>query len=86
MNNGSPVIALSGVVKTFGHVRALDGLDFTVDEGTWTSLDVSTDGKWIVFDLLSQIYRVPAAGGPYAAGSRSSLTASSNSPIGISPL
>ena len=34
MNNGSPVIALSGVVKTFGHVRALDGLDFTVDEAS----------------------------------------------------
>ncbi len=49
------------VTKPRGRTR---DIDFTVDEGTWTSLDVSSDGKWVVFDLLSQIYRVPAAGGP----------------------
>ena len=38
-------------------------IDFTTSEGTWTSVDVSADGKWIVFDLLSQIYRMPASGG-----------------------
>ncbi|MEZ4417033.1 MAG: amidohydrolase family protein [Gemmatimonadota bacterium] len=38
-------------------------VDFTTDEGTWMSLDVSPDGQWIVFDLLAQIYRVPIAGG-----------------------
>jgi Tol biopolymer transport system component len=38
-------------------------IDFTTDEGTWMSLDVSPDGRWIVFDLLGHIYRVPAAGG-----------------------
>src|SRR6478735_7344291 len=29
----SPAISVSGLVKTFGHVRALDGLDLTVDTG-----------------------------------------------------
>jgi imidazolonepropionase-like amidohydrolase/Tol biopolymer transport system component len=33
------------------------------DEGTWMSLDVSPDGKEIVFDLLGDIYAVPISGG-----------------------
>lgn len=38
-------------------------IDFTTDEGTWMSLDVSPDGRWIAFDLLGHVYRVPAEGG-----------------------
>jgi Tol biopolymer transport system component len=38
-------------------------LKFTTDEGTWMSLDVSPDGKTIVFDLLGDIYTVPMTGG-----------------------
>ena len=38
-------------------------IDFDTQEGTWMSMDISPDGKWIVFDLLAQIYRVPAEGG-----------------------
>lgn len=38
-------------------------IDFTTDEGTWMSVDVSPDGRWIVFDLLAHIYRVPVEGG-----------------------
>jgi len=33
------------------------------DEGTWMSLDVSPDGKEIVFDLLGDIYSIPISGG-----------------------
>lgn len=36
---------------------------FTVDEGTWMNLDVSPDGKEIAFDLLGDIYLLPANGG-----------------------
>ena len=43
-----------------GKVRTID---FTTTEGTGMSVDISPDGKWLVFDLLSQIYRVPVAGG-----------------------
>ncbi len=38
-------------------------IEFTTDEGTWMSLDVSPDGKTILFDLLGDIYTVPASGG-----------------------
>lgn len=36
---------------------------FTVDEGTWMSVDVSPDGTTVVFDLLGDIYTLPIAGG-----------------------
>lgn len=36
---------------------------FTVDEGTWMNLDVSPDGKQIVFDMLGDIFIMPIAGG-----------------------
>lgn len=39
-------------------------VSFTVNEGTWMNLDVSPDGKEIVFDLLGDIYSIPVTGGP----------------------
>lgn len=36
---------------------------FETDEGTWMSVDVSPDGKTVVFDLLGDIYLMPAEGG-----------------------
>ena len=36
---------------------------FTTDEGTWMNLDVSPDGKTIVFDMLGDIYTIPISGG-----------------------
>jgi imidazolonepropionase-like amidohydrolase/Tol biopolymer transport system component len=38
-------------------------VSFTVKEGTWMNLDVAPDGKEIVFDLLGDLYSIPATGG-----------------------
>src|SRR5688572_7233224 len=38
-------------------------VSFTVQEGTWMNLDVSPDGKEIVFDLLGDIYSLRISGG-----------------------
>src|ERR1700687_4209753 len=39
-------------------------VEFTTDEGTWLSLDVSPDGKTIVFELVGDIFPLPSGGGP----------------------
>jgi len=38
-------------------------VEFATTEGTWMNLDVSPDGKEIVFDLLGDIYIMPITGG-----------------------
>jgi Tol biopolymer transport system component len=38
-------------------------VEFTTDEGTWMSVDVSPDGKKIIFDMLGQLYTIPVGGG-----------------------
>src|SRR5258708_6429569 len=38
-------------------------VEFTTDEGTWLSLDVSPDGKTIVFELVGDLYTLPIEGG-----------------------
>ena len=38
-------------------------MNLDVDTGTWMSVDVSPDGKEIVFDLLGDIYAMPIGGG-----------------------
>ncbi|HUQ82232.1 MAG TPA: amidohydrolase, partial [Gemmatimonadaceae bacterium] len=36
---------------------------FTTDEGTWMSVDLSPDGKTLVFDLTGDLYTLPITGG-----------------------
>src|SRR5690606_2600949 len=38
-------------------------LSFTVHEGTWTSVDVSPDGRTLVLDLLGDLYLLAIEGG-----------------------
>ena len=38
-------------------------VEFTTNEGTWLSLDLSPDGKTILFDLLGDLYTLPITGG-----------------------
>jgi hypothetical protein len=47
------------VAETFGPTTPLD---FETDEGTWINLDVSPDGKRIVFDILGDLYLMPVEG------------------------
>ena len=41
-------------------------IEFTTDEASWLSLDVSPDSRTIVFELLGDIYTLPFAGGDAA--------------------
>ena len=38
-------------------------LSYTVERGSWMSVDVSPDGRTLVFDLLGDIYTMPIQGG-----------------------
>lgn len=38
-------------------------VDYDVTEGTWMNLDISPDGKTLVFDLVGDIYMMPVTGG-----------------------
>ncbi|MDN3652057.1 amidohydrolase family protein [Thalassotalea ponticola] len=38
-----------------------------VDQGTWMNVDISPDGKTLVFDLLGDIYTMPVSGGKATA-------------------
>jgi Tol biopolymer transport system component len=44
-------------------LKADGKVEFTTDEGTWMSLDVSSDGQWMVFDMLGDIYTLSINGG-----------------------
>jgi len=44
-------------------LRSARTVRFTTDEGTWMSIDVSPDGRTLVFDLVGDIYTLPVAGG-----------------------
>lgn len=57
---GAQPAATWDVTRPRGQTRTID---FTTSEGTWMSVDLSPDSRWVVFDLLGHVYRVPAGGG-----------------------
>lgn len=44
-------------------LKTAETIEFTTDEVTWMSVDVSPDGQTIVFDLLGDLYTMPITGG-----------------------
>ena len=62
---GAPTAAPADPKKWDVSARHGPGRDVPIDTrtGTWMSLDVSPDGREIVFDLLGDIYVMPIGGG-----------------------
>src|SRR5829696_4259309 len=65
--SGSTPPATGAAVPAKWDVLAKHGtskdVDYDVTEGTWINLDVSPDGKTIVFDIVGDIYKMPITGG-----------------------
>ncbi|MBO9604290.1 MAG: PD40 domain-containing protein [Novosphingobium sp.] len=59
------VILAAALVLSGARVAAEEGkmLAYEAHEATWSQLDLSPDGKTILFDVLGDIYRMPAQGG-----------------------
>jgi Tol biopolymer transport system component/imidazolonepropionase-like amidohydrolase len=57
-NTGDRPAAPAGLI-----LEKSDTIEFTTDEGTWMSLDVSPDGRTIAFDLVGDLYTLPIDGG-----------------------
>jgi len=44
-------------------LKTAETIEFTTDEVTWPSVDVSPDGRTILFDVLGDLYTLPIEGG-----------------------
>ncbi len=65
--SGNTPPATSAAIPAKWDVLAKHGtskdVDYDVTEGTWINLDISPDGKTVVFDLVGDIYKMPITGG-----------------------
>jgi Tol biopolymer transport system component len=60
----SPSIAQTGPSATATlPLKPARTVQFTTTEGSWTSLDISPDGKTLVFDIMGDLYTLPVTGG-----------------------
>lgn len=57
------VVGLAFSAHSIAASQAARNLRFETDEGTWMSVDVSADGRTIVFELLGDLYTLPIGGG-----------------------
>lgn len=48
-------------------LEATRTVSFETEEATWMSLDMSPDGQTLVFDLMGDLYTIPASGGTATA-------------------
>lgn len=55
--------SVADVIGTPFPLQMLQEIGFSTNEGTWMALDVSPNGKTIVFDLLGDLYLLPIEGG-----------------------
>lgn len=62
--NAQDSIAIQDTVKTKElPLKPERTISFSTNEGTWISLDVSPDGKQIIFDMMGDIYSISISGG-----------------------
>jgi hypothetical protein len=61
-------------------LEAARTIPIKTNEGTWMSLDVSPDGKTIVFDFLGDIFTMPISGGKPVAFTKG-MAFDSNPPL-----
>ena len=59
-DNGEEKAAKWNVESTQGEAKTVR---FETGEGTWMDVDVSPDGRQLVFSLLGDLYRMPVSGG-----------------------
>jgi len=63
--NAKKALRINPFIKDYSQlpIKPARTISFTTNEGSYIDVDVSPDGKTILFDLLGEIYAVPAKGG-----------------------